>query len=382
MRQFITLVIVVVLTAIQIQAQVAINTDGNQPEPSAGLDVKFTNKGLLPPRMTQAQMNAIQNPASGLLLFCIDCGSNSSGSLALYVAGAWWTLSANCINPAAPTAGAHVPSGTQIIWNWNTVVGATGYKWNTTNDYGTAVDMGTSTTKTEPGLNPNTQYTRYVWAYNNCGISVSTALNSQTVFTCGGSFTVTHVAGDVAPVNKTTAYGTVTGVPGEPALCWITSNLGSDHQAAAVNDATEASAGWYWQFNRKQGFKHDGTTRTPNTTWIFSIDENINWVIANDPCSIELGGSWRIPTYTEWSNVDNSGGWTNWNSPWNSTLKLHAAGYLDASNGSLNGMSYTGYYGSSTQHNSQEGTFLFFYSESCNMNHTWKAYGFNLRCVK
>ena len=54
MRQFITLVIVVVLTAIQIQAQVAINTDGNQPEPSAGLDVKFTNKGLLPPRMTQA----------------------------------------------------------------------------------------------------------------------------------------------------------------------------------------------------------------------------------------------------------------------------------------------------------------------------------------
>ncbi len=121
MRQFITLVIVVVLTAIQIQAQVAINTDGNQPEPSAGLDVKFTNKGLLPPRMTQAQMNAIQNPASGLLVFCIDCGSNSSGSLTLYMADAWWALSATCISPLAPTAQPMFrrqtrSSGTGIAW--------------------------------------------------------------------------------------------------------------------------------------------------------------------------------------------------------------------------------------------------------------------------
>ena len=118
---------------------------------------------------------------------------------------------------------------------------------------------------------------------------------------------INHVAsGGVAPVDKTVTYGTVTNIPGETSKCWITSNLGADHQATAVNDATEASAGWYWQFNRMQGYKHDGTTRTPNTTWITSINENLDWQAANDPCALELGNGWRIPTYTEWTNVDAS----------------------------------------------------------------------------
>jgi hypothetical protein len=75
-------------------------------------------------------------------------------------------------------------------------------------------------------------------------------------------------------------------------------------------DATDASAGWYWQFNQKQGFKHDGNN--PNSlinTWITSINENSGWLSVNDPCSISLGKGWRLPTQTEWENVDlNEGG--------------------------------------------------------------------------
>ena len=138
---------------------------------------------------------------------------------------------------------------------------------------------------------------------------------------------VNHVAGTVAPVSKTVTYGTVTNIPGATTKCWITSNLGADHQATAVSDATEASAGWYWQFNRKQGYKHDGTTRTPNTAWITSINESSDWITANDPCTSELGSGWRLPTSTEWSNVDASGSWMDWFIPWISGLKLHAAGY-------------------------------------------------------
>jgi hypothetical protein len=70
------------------------------------------------------------------------------------------------------------------------------------------------------------------------------------VFTCGSAMTINHKAGAVAPVNKTATYATVTNVTGEPSKCRITSNLGADHKATAKNDATEASAGWYWQFNR------------------------------------------------------------------------------------------------------------------------------------
>jgi uncharacterized protein (TIGR02145 family) len=51
-------------------SQVSINTDGSQADPSAILDSKSTTKGVLIPRMTQAQILAIPNPANGLQVFC------------------------------------------------------------------------------------------------------------------------------------------------------------------------------------------------------------------------------------------------------------------------------------------------------------------------
>jgi hypothetical protein len=181
-------------------------------------------------------------------------------------------------------------------------------------------------------LAQNTLY--YVWAYATN--SVGTAYGNEVIFTtlsggstCGSPIIVNHMAGVVAPVTKTVTYGTVTNIPGETSKCWITSNLGASQQATAIDDATEASAGWYWQFIRKQGYKHDGTTRTPNSTWITPINEKLDWQVANDPCAIEFGSGWRIPTQTEWTNVDASGSWTNKNGPWNSALKLHAAGFLN-----------------------------------------------------
>lgn len=48
---------------------IAINTTGNMPDTSAMLDITSTNKGLLVPRMTTAEMNAIPSPANGLLIY-------------------------------------------------------------------------------------------------------------------------------------------------------------------------------------------------------------------------------------------------------------------------------------------------------------------------
>ncbi len=200
-------------------------------------------------------------------------------------------------------------------------------------------------------------------------------------FSCGSPITINHVAGAVAPVTKTVTYGTVTGIPGEPSKCWITSNLGADHQATAVDDASEASAGWYWQYNRKQGYQHTGSARTPNTAWITSINENIEWLIANDPCALELGNGWRLPVYTEWLSVDASGGWTNWNDPWNSALKLHAAGYLNTT-GWLEYRGQIGYYLNSTQVDNSNGWILGFSSINCQLYNGDKANGWATRCIK
>ena len=234
-------------------------------------------------------------------------------------------------------------------------------------------------------LTLNTSYHVRAYATN----SINTYYGNELIFNtlawlCGTStLAVNHVVtSGVAPVEKSVTYSTVKNIAGETTKCWITSNLGATNQATAVSDATEASAGWYWQFNRKQGYKHDGTTRTPATTWVSSISENSNWTSANDPCTIELGSVWRIPTNTEWTNVDAGGSWSTWTGPWNSGLKLHAAGFLSSSTGVLTNRGSIGYYWSSTQFSSSNGSHLYFSSSNCGVSNSVKAIGFNIRCLR
>ncbi len=67
MNTKITLIAMLVLFATNAFAQVGIGT--TTPDPSAALDVVSTTKGLLPPRMTDIQRNAIVSPASGLTIY-------------------------------------------------------------------------------------------------------------------------------------------------------------------------------------------------------------------------------------------------------------------------------------------------------------------------
>lgn len=55
-----------------IAQSVAINTDGAASDSSAILDIKSSTKGLLPPRMTEAERIAISNPATGLVVYQTD----------------------------------------------------------------------------------------------------------------------------------------------------------------------------------------------------------------------------------------------------------------------------------------------------------------------
>ena len=51
-------------------AQVGIGT--TSPDASSALDVFATDKGVLIPRLTAAQRNAIPNPANGLIVYNTD----------------------------------------------------------------------------------------------------------------------------------------------------------------------------------------------------------------------------------------------------------------------------------------------------------------------
>jgi len=52
-------------------SQVGVGT--STPDGSAALEIQSTTKGLLLPRMTKAQMEAIASPSEGLLVYCTDC---------------------------------------------------------------------------------------------------------------------------------------------------------------------------------------------------------------------------------------------------------------------------------------------------------------------
>lgn len=71
MKSSITLFIV--LVSLNVAAQnIAVNSDGSQPDNSAILDIKSNSKGLLTPRMTTLQRTSIAGPAIGLTVFDLD----------------------------------------------------------------------------------------------------------------------------------------------------------------------------------------------------------------------------------------------------------------------------------------------------------------------
>ncbi|MCB0714355.1 MAG: hypothetical protein KDD67_18660 [Ignavibacteriae bacterium] len=80
----------------------------NDPDPSALLDLVSTTGGLLVPRMTSAQRDAIENPATGLLIFNIETGqfeynSGSPGEPSWGAIGGgndWHVAGNNATNPA------------------------------------------------------------------------------------------------------------------------------------------------------------------------------------------------------------------------------------------------------------------------------------------
>ncbi|MDA3815450.1 MAG: hypothetical protein PF549_03730, partial [Patescibacteria group bacterium] len=227
-----------------------------------------------------------------------------------------------------------------------------------------------------------TTESNYVQEDATIGTDYDSGVAKLQVFTCGDSFTKSHSTTDgVAPVNKTVTYDTVASSLTGTNKCWITRNLGASQQATSATDATEASAGWYWQFNRKQGYQYT-TTRTPSSAWIASIDEDSDWTTANDPCAIELGTGWRLPTSAEWTNADATGGWDNYNETYASALKLHAVGALAYTNGVLNMRGGNGYYWSSTQSNSTAGQMLVFSSALSIAASNNKANGYGVRCIK
>ncbi len=247
--------------------------------------------------------------------------SATSGNLTVYgtngcgngTASSNYAITVNTA-PSAPTAGTHTPSQTQIVWNWNTVTGAIGYKWNTTNNYSTATDMTINISKTENDLTCNTAYTRYVWAYNDCGHSSSTTLNQTTsaCFTCGTS-TVDDVDGHT--------YHTVS----IGSQCWLKENMRTtkypNNSVITKGPIAHGASGWddisTAYYSCPPNTSSNGEDCSSATTlgllyqWEAAMNgsASCNGTGSSQPeCSTHVQGicpnDWHIPSHYEWTQLE------------------------------------------------------------------------------
>jgi uncharacterized protein (TIGR02145 family) len=202
-------------------------------------------------------------------------------------------LSVRCVRatlcddfPNTPTESTHIPSENQIIWNWNTVTGADGYKYNTINSYATATDNGTSTTYTQIGLGCDAEINLYVWAYNHCGPSLVLVLTEvqddlNLSFTCGGTYYDCRDGKHYA----TMLLGT---------QCWMSENL--KYNVGCGNWAYSYDNGWCGCYG-----DNNANCETYGTLYQWSGAMNGSTTAgAQGRCPI----GWHVPTDGEWKTLE------------------------------------------------------------------------------
>ncbi|NCA77551.1 MAG: hypothetical protein EOM90_14560 [Alphaproteobacteria bacterium] len=554
MRRLLFLMVAVLILAVQAIAQIGINKDGSLPNPSAGLDVKFTDMGFLPPRLTSLQRDAIVSPATGLVIFNSDCNDlqfyngggwvpvsntgmletpaaisgnitpcvNATGAIyyitpILGATGYNWTVppgatislgqgtnsitvtfgtsdglicvapfngcmkgemnclsvtlapgspagvsivasanqicagtpvtftatpvnggtspvyqwkvngtnvgtnsptysyspinedavtcvltsNASCVTgnpatsntititvnplPVAPVARAHVPSQTQIIWNWDPVLDAIGYKWGTDDDYASALDMGSATSTTEIGLICNTAYTRFVWAFNSCGHSIAATL-SQTTSVC--------IQVPPCPGIPTVEYGGQTyNTVQIGTQCWLKENLNIGTRInGSQNQANNGTMEKYCY--------NDLDANCDTYGGLYQWDEAMQYLTTAGVQGICPAG-WHLPTDTEWAVLTTflggasvaggkmkETGITHWALP--NTGATNSSGFNALPGGDRNysgtfdDLTYNAYFWSSSEYNAPYAwdRGLYYGNANADRDYDNKTDGFSGRCLK
>ncbi len=317
MRQIIILILAV-MAFNGIIAQSGINT--TTPDPSAILDVYSTNKGFLPPRLTNAQRDAIATPAAGLMIY------NTTVNCLQWWNGTYWYD--GCTTQALIS---QYPAGTVFCGSGPTAI----------------VDV----------TNPVTGET---WMDRNLG--ASQAATNSTDFLAYGSLYQWGRGGDGHQcINRTTATrsdGTEQNRETNTLATTATPNVGND---------------WDGLFIIGSG---DWRSAQDDNLW-----QGVNGV--NNPCpsgyrlptALELNAeraSWEQDPIN--STINAAGAF-------DSPLKLPMAGVRLNGFGSLDGVGTIGFYWSSTV-SSTPARGLGFGSGSANMNANNRALGLSVRCLK
>ena len=178
MKLYISLITTLTLT-LNTFGQVGINTA--TPDTSAALDIPSTTGGLLIPRMTNAERQAISNPAEGLMVYVTDF---VGGALMIFDGTEWSVLAlkTQIKRPDAPTIGtATAGNGQATIYftaplsNGGSPITSYTATSNPGGIIGTVNQSGSGSITVTGLLNIDSAYTFTVTATNTLGTSVASA---------------------------------------------------------------------------------------------------------------------------------------------------------------------------------------------------------------
>ncbi len=428
------LILMLAITSLTVFGQVGIGTAS--PHGSAMLDVESSTKGLLIPRMTTAQRDAIASPATGLMVYntTLSCLQVNDGTEATPV----W----NCISGVANTSDPS-SNGTAVVSNYgnSTCDNPSSGTINGTMTQGVAVSGVTMTlyanvttigswslSATENGVTFSGSGN---FTTTGCQMITLTAAGTPTA---SGPYTWTTNSTPAGSGTATVAAATdpssscVVKINATDYKEFLCHNLGAN-TALDPHDMAQTNAwglnGAYIQWGRRgpnttgdsrvdwvtatntSNFAAAPTGSTAGTAnsgfisgWSATAAANNSWrtiggaKTANDPCP----AGWRVPTSAEWTGVNNnntvsrSGAWTTSFTYYNSALHygpnastklltLPAAGYRSFTNGALVNRGSFGYYWSSTEI-STNSYYLNFDSSDVNpANINNRTLTFSLRCI-
>jgi len=367
-----------IMTTHAVQAQTKIGGSAGPGNASAVLELESTSQGLLPPRMTTAQRDAISNPAEGLTIYntttnCIQVYKGATN-------GGWYDFCNTAGTFSFTNCSSPVITGTFEASKTTTATIQLSYVNNT------GQTLGAFSTGTVNGITLNAPGGA---ATPITAVSGSITLTASGLPAAAGNFDIPVVLAGAAcniPVtvaafqgNVPVACGTAPGCTGgvsDPSaavngdkICWggfeymvisagsrlwLDRNLGAPAAASAVTD--NANIGDYYQWGRR-GDGHQCKTSSTTPTKATGPDANngglfitnalgADWITpansalwdgtssggVNNPCPV----GWRVPTSAEFSALGAVS--------WFNAIKATTTNGFRQSNGTMTGTNNTNVY--------------------------------------
>lgn len=375
------MLVLLALWVVGLNAQnVGISEDGSIPNNSAILDLKSTSRGLLLPRLTDAQRLAIQNPAKGLVIYNIDtdCQNYFNGTQ-------WIELCGIPICNPAPTFAVAGPDQLNVVGTKTTLQGNIPFEgvgsWLIVSGTGGYFDTISKPKAIFYGLAGNQYVLRWIIS-NNCRSTQDEVVVSFIPPPCGAISTVSDIDGNVYDVVNIGSQ------------CWMAHNLKTTRYRNGNNIPNQTNQTTWIGLTTGAWVNYGNNTANDAT-----YGKLYNWFAVNDSRNICPTG-WHVPSDNEFITlVDFLGGQTVAGAEMKSTSSLWKSPNQGANNqsgfsglpggtrnylGNFNWLTDFGYFWTSTENDAtmaRARNLSYSTTQSIRVNNEKKV-GFSVRCVK